>query len=111
MSEEEAIQEKIKLDNKRRCRVSYFDTDVLHERIAELEQRAEALEERFFVKNNDANAAINRACEMLVEKDERIAELEKLCKECADYLDYNDHTSIGHKSVFHTQLREKGGAE
>ena len=44
---------------------------------------------------------------------QRIAELEKLCKECADYIDINRCSSIGYNSVFHKQLREqaKGGAE
>jgi len=39
-------------------------------RIAELERDA-------FVKSNEANAATHRAIEMLLEKDDRIAELEK----------------------------------
>ena len=41
----------------------------------------------------------------------RIEELQTLCRECADYLDYNKHTNIGHNSVFHILLRDKGGAK
>lgn len=35
----------------------------------------------------------------------RIAELEALCKECADYLDTNTFTSIHNDSYLHRSLR------
>ena len=37
----------------------------------------------------------------------RIAELELLCKECADYLDTNELTNIASSSMFHKQLRQQ----
>ena len=36
---------------------------------------------------------------------ERIAELEALCRECADYLDTNKFTSIHNDSYLHRDLR------
>ena len=39
----------------------------------------------------------------------RISELESLCKECADYLDTNEHTSIHNDSYLHRELRKNGG--
>ena len=38
---------------------------------------------------------------------ERIAELEALCKECADYLDTNKFTSIHNDSYLHRELKSK----
>ena len=40
-------------------------------------------------------------------KDKRIAELEALCKECADYLDTNKFTNIQSNSLLHHDLRSK----
>lgn len=42
---------------------------------------------------------------------ERIAELQDLCKECADYIDINRCSNIGYGSILHKKLREqaKGG--
>ena len=39
----------------------------------------------------------------------RIAELEALCKECADYIDINGCSDIGHGSKLHRDLRKQAG--
>ena len=43
----------------------------------------------------------------IADRDHRIAELEALCKECADYLDTNKFTSIHNDSYLHRDLRAR----
>lgn len=45
-------------------------------------------------------------CKPAPAADERVRELEKLAKECSDYLDTNNLTSIGHGSILHSKLKD-----
>jgi hypothetical protein len=45
----------------------------------------------------------------IIEQADRIAEIEALCSECADYLDTNKHTNIGSGSKLHRDLRKQAG--
>ena len=40
-------------------------------------------------------------------KDKRIAELESLCKECAEYININRCSEIGYGSILHKKLIEQ----
>lgn len=75
-----------------------------------IDEKAEAIR-LLKVENETLTAKLRDDNEALKAKDKRIAELEKLCGECADYIDINRCLNIGFNSVLHKLLRKqaKGG--
>jgi len=45
----------------------------------------------------------------IIEQADKIESMQALCKECADYIDINGCSYIGHGSKLHRDLRKQGG--
>ena len=77
-----------------------------HDVLIELETANQKIE-NIQIEIQEKHCKLHAALKLRDTANERITELEALCKECADYLDTNKFTSIHNDSYLHRDLRSK----